>query len=305
MSTSTPGHGASTLKSSEAANARFESKSEDDDSMMSPSTTCGADGGRAGSFAEEIPASKSPKEPNRSSGSRQDLDRPIQRRSSTCSTRARSRSSSNERTRGDGDSLRQEIAQQIGKRDSSSHPSPTSLASSGEKQQRSSGNAVLPGLSGFASEDTVPAGIRERTEVSQHLFVALQQRPGIIDGDWIDKMSAEFNWWSLGMGATKRSHSSLDYRVQNRDDVRNVIVNLLDSLTISLRNCKNLGMLARAAKYQVDRINTTVQQIRQIWNRNNCMKQRWYWKRELQRTWLKTIRRTEMGSLMSRCTTSK
>ncbi|KAJ3462143.1 hypothetical protein MRS44_010696 [Fusarium solani] len=89
-------------------------------------------------------------------------------------------------------------------------------------------------LSGSDSRATDTAGIQRRTLECQALFESCQEHSHLSGDDWIDKMSAEFNWWSLGIGAAKGGHSSLDYRVQTRDDVRNVLVNLLDSLTTSL-----------------------------------------------------------------------
>ncbi|KAK8103236.1 hypothetical protein PG984_016382 [Apiospora sp. TS-2023a] len=83
---------------------------------------------------------------------------------------------------------------------------------------------------------TDPTAIRTRTEMCQALFDICQQHH-IFAEDWIDKMSAAFNWWSLGIGAAKSGHSSLDRRVQSRDDVKNLIVSLLESLKISLGNC--------------------------------------------------------------------
>ncbi|KAM3079616.1 hypothetical protein ACMFMG_006028 [Clarireedia jacksonii] len=82
-----------------------------------------------------------------------------------------------------------------------------------------------------------PTGIRDRTKACQGLFEDCQQYLVLSESDWIDHMSAKFNWWSLGIGAEKMGHSSLDHRVRNRDDVRNILVSLLDSLTTSLRNC--------------------------------------------------------------------
>jgi uncharacterized protein YukJ len=91
-----------------------------------------------------------------------------------------------------------------------------------------------------------PAGIMHRTKTCQALFEDCQQYPVLCEGDWFDQMSARFNWWSLGIGADKSGHSSLDHRVRTRDDVRNILVSLLDSLTISLRNYINIGMWALA-----------------------------------------------------------
>ncbi|KAH8880195.1 hypothetical protein GQ53DRAFT_546604 [Thozetella sp. PMI_491] len=54
-------------------------------------------------------------------------------------------------------------------------------------------------------------------------------------------MSAKFNWWSLGIGAAKSGHSSLDYRVRSREDVRDEIIDLLDGLAESLSNCVDIA----------------------------------------------------------------
>ncbi|RSL97519.1 hypothetical protein CEP52_010868 [Fusarium oligoseptatum] len=90
-------------------------------------------------------------------------------------------------------------------------------------------------LSSLDSRVTDPAGIQRRTLECRDLFESSQKNPHLSGDDWIDKMSAEFNWWSLGIGAAKAGHSSLDYRVQTRDDVRSTLINLLESLAISLK----------------------------------------------------------------------
>ncbi|KAL7912200.1 hypothetical protein GGI35DRAFT_492155 [Trichoderma velutinum] len=79
--------------------------------------------------------------------------------------------------------------------------------------------------------------IKQLTEDCQALFEDCKRHPILFESDWIEKMSAEFNWWSLSISATKSGHSSLDYRVQARDDVRDVLISLLDSLIVSLKNC--------------------------------------------------------------------
>lgn len=86
-----------------------------------------------------------------------------------------------------------------------------------------------------------PAAIRDRSKTCQELFAQCQEYPSLSGGDWIDQLSAKFNWWSLGIGAEKQGHSSLDYRVRGRTDVRDVLVHLLDSLVISLKNCIEIG----------------------------------------------------------------
>ncbi|KAK7916875.1 guanyl-nucleotide exchange factor [Apiospora marii] len=90
-------------------------------------------------------------------------------------------------------------------------------------------------------EETDPAAIRTRTERCQALFETCQRHFISDEDDWLDKMSAAFSWWSLGIGAAKSGHSSLDRRVQSRDDVKDLIISLLDSLKTSLENCLELS----------------------------------------------------------------
>ncbi|KAJ4315281.1 hypothetical protein N0V84_008436 [Fusarium piperis] len=89
-------------------------------------------------------------------------------------------------------------------------------------------------LAGSDSRATDTAAIQHRTLKCHALFESCQSNSNRSGDDWLDKMSAEFNWWSLGIGAAKGGHSSLDYRVQTREDVRNTLVNLLESLATSL-----------------------------------------------------------------------
>ncbi|KAL2680521.1 hypothetical protein Neosp_008123 [[Neocosmospora] mangrovei] len=94
-------------------------------------------------------------------------------------------------------------------------------------------------VSGADSQATDTTGIQRWTLKCQELFESCQQNSHLSGDDWIDKMSAEFNWWSLGIGAAKGGRSSLDHRVQTRDDVRNELVHLLESLAISLDKYNN------------------------------------------------------------------
>ncbi|RSL79565.1 hypothetical protein CEP51_007265 [Fusarium floridanum] len=94
--------------------------------------------------------------------------------------------------------------------------------------------------------------IRRLTLRCQSLFDSYQKETHVPEDDWIDKMSAEFNWWSLGIGAAKSGHSSLDYRVKTRDDVRIVLLNLLGSLATSLEKyIRSVSQFYRSAQFTV------------------------------------------------------
>lgn len=106
--------------------------------------------------------------------------------------------------------------------------------------------AQLSGIdvSKSASHVEDATSISDRASACRFLFKDCQGYRVLSGGDFIDKMSARFNWWSLGISAERRGRSSLDYRIRTRNDVRDLFISLLDSLAISLRNCIELGMLA-------------------------------------------------------------
>lgn len=110
------------------------------------------------------------------------------------------------------------------------------------------GQPVGPGLQVYHTvmmgHDDGGTGISSRTKICQWLFQNCQQYRSLSGGDFIDKISARFYWWSLGIGAAKTGRSSLDYRVRTRKDVRGVLIGLLDSLKISLLCCIELGKCA-------------------------------------------------------------
>ncbi|KAL8366657.1 hypothetical protein RB595_010495 [Gaeumannomyces hyphopodioides] len=108
----------------------------------------------------------------------------------------------------------------------------TTEMASMHKKAKPSGIDVSESVSHL--EDTT--AISGRAGVCQSLFKDCQQYRVLSGGDFIDKMSAEFNWWSLGISAERRGRSSLDYRVRTRNDVRDLF-----SLAISLRNCVELA----------------------------------------------------------------
>ncbi len=83
--------------------------------------------------------------------------------------------------------------------------------------------------------------IRSKTAACKALFQTCQNYPVLSEVSSIDQMYAKFNWWSLGIGAEKSGRSSLDNRVRRREDVQSILTGLLDSLSISLQNCIDIG----------------------------------------------------------------
>lgn len=48
---------------------------------------------------------------------------------------------------------------------------------------------------------------------------------------WVEDSETQFSLWAYDIHADKVGHSSLDYRVRNRDDIRKVIVNLIEGIS--------------------------------------------------------------------------
>ena len=69
----------------------------------------------------------------------------------------------------------------------------------------------------MGEEAPAPTTLRRQTENFQALFETLEEQPGNIDGELVNK-----DHWSRCIGAATRDHSSLDYRVQNRDDMQSM-----------------------------------------------------------------------------------
>lgn len=79
--------------------------------------------------------------------------------------------------------------------------------------------------------------IRDRTLNCIESFNKCSVNPALSKLGWVERCQADFNLWTYGLKATSTGKSSLDYRVREREDVRNVICDLLDGLAESLQSC--------------------------------------------------------------------
>ncbi|KAF2464373.1 uncharacterized protein BDR25DRAFT_96892 [Lindgomyces ingoldianus] len=80
-------------------------------------------------------------------------------------------------------------------------------------------------------------GIRDRTLNCIESFNKCLVNPTLGKLGWVERCQADFNLWTYGLKATSTGKSSLDYRVREREDVRNVICDLLDGMAESLHRC--------------------------------------------------------------------
>lgn len=75
----------------------------------------------------------------------------------------------------------------------------------------------------------------------QARFYACLDIPALSEDDWLEQKFAIFNWWNSALNADKSDHSSLDYRVSLRPDVKAEIMKLLEGLITALSECEDIG----------------------------------------------------------------
>jgi hypothetical protein len=59
------------------------------------------------------------------------------------------------------------------------------------------------------------------------------------DNSWLEDRQGKFNLWVRGIKAANDNKASLDHRVQDRPDIRELICDLLDGLREALECCLN------------------------------------------------------------------
>jgi hypothetical protein len=85
--------------------------------------------------------------------------------------------------------------------------------------------------------------IRDRSSKCVDLFHDCVSNPTLGNLSWVEHGQADFNLWVYGLSATSTGKSSLDYRVRQREDLSNMICDLLDGLEESLQDCLAQGIV--------------------------------------------------------------
>lgn len=83
--------------------------------------------------------------------------------------------------------------------------------------------------------------IRERTAACKHLIEQCLCLKHFDNLAWFEMRRGDFNLWVYGLQALGTGKSSLDYRVRNRRDVRDIILALLRGLSQDLKDCIDIG----------------------------------------------------------------
>ncbi|KAK8014839.1 hypothetical protein PG990_008135 [Apiospora arundinis] len=78
----------------------------------------------------------------------------------------------------------------------------------------------------------------------QARFYACLDIPALSEDDWLEQKFAIFNWWNSALNADKSDHSSLEYRVSLRPDVKAEIMKLLEGLITALSECEDIDSKA-------------------------------------------------------------
>ena len=84
--------------------------------------------------------------------------------------------------------------------------------------------------------------IRRRTEACQSLFEHCLSNPHFSELDWFENRQGEFNLWVASLKAASIGRPSLDYRVRDSLEVRELICDLLDGLSEALEGLLQIGM---------------------------------------------------------------
>lgn len=69
------------------------------------------------------------------------------------------------------------------------------------------------------------------------LLAESQSVQSLTKDDWIGRRLADFNLWAAGIGASTKGHASLDHRVRDRPDVKNVFIGILNTIKESAELC--------------------------------------------------------------------
>lgn len=91
-------------------------------------------------------------------------------------------------------------------------------------------------------EGEVLVSIRERTEACKALFTKCLSTPVFTHLDWFENRQGEFNLWAAGLKAASHGRSSLDHRVRDHSEMRDLIYDLLGGLLEALEDLVQIGM---------------------------------------------------------------
>jgi hypothetical protein len=86
-----------------------------------------------------------------------------------------------------------------------------------------------------------PTLIVRRARACRELFIECLSNEALMKDEWSENRLADFNLWVTGLSATTVGHASLDYRLRNHEDIRDMISDLLDELQDTLMECRQHG----------------------------------------------------------------
>ncbi|KAK2596356.1 hypothetical protein N8I77_013250 [Diaporthe amygdali] len=75
------------------------------------------------------------------------------------------------------------------------------------------------------------------TNACASLLAKCQSVPTLAKDDWIGRRLADFNLWAAGIRASTTGHASLDHRVRDRSDLKNVLLGILSTIEESAELC--------------------------------------------------------------------
>ena len=83
--------------------------------------------------------------------------------------------------------------------------------------------------------------ILDRSRCCLTLLKACATTPSVsLEEDWARRQLSAFLLWTSSLGVFARGPASADYRLHDRQDIRLLLLDLLESLQTSLERCKRL-----------------------------------------------------------------
>lgn len=82
--------------------------------------------------------------------------------------------------------------------------------------------------------ESMGSEIRDKTKKCEERFNAYLAQVDVEKYEWLEISSSDFNCWSSGLNASHSGRTSLDYKLRQRPDIKEIITGLLDCLDDSL-----------------------------------------------------------------------
>lgn len=121
----------------------------------------------------------------------------------------------------------------------------------------------LPRFEHEASQGDSPRAIYSATQTCRQPLSDCILLENLMQTEWAENCLADFNLWVSDIGASVQEKASLDARLTTRPDTRDAVANLLDVLTGTIGECKDLGK-SIMTQIPIKRLSLTVNKLEDL-----------------------------------------